>query len=144
MKIPVVFILDEFGESNGVVHPFCSKMCRELFELEDGIETLAENWNYAWGEDPIENHLTSHCIQCGSEIVAPKPKSKELNFWALIFLLERTDFSEPWMGIGFATQFQNKLIAMAWEKVEGDSIRIQAIEHQLQKLGFPKDYKGEL
>lgn len=142
MKIPVVFLLDEFGEA-GTVHPFCSKQCREMFELQDGIETLAEGWNYAWGEDPIENHLSSHCIQCG-KIVAPKPRGKELSFWALIFLLDRTDFSEPWMGIGFATQFQDKLIAMAWEKTENDDIRIQAVELHLQKLGFPKDYKGNL
>lgn len=65
-----------------------------------------------------------------NELVFRRPNSLLFLSWeALLFLIERTDYHEPWMGIGFATTLQNKIVEAAKIKAGDDPIRIGIIEN---------------
>lgn len=58
-----------------------------------------------------------------------------LSWEALIFLLERTNFSEPWMGMGFATKMKETLLGLALEKVGNNPVRLGIFRQLQEKLG---------
>ena len=61
---------------------------------------------------------------------------KNLSWEFLIFLLDRTDFSEPWMGFGSANNFKDELIKTAKKKVKDDSIKDGVLKQILNRKGY--------
>lgn len=63
-KVPVVYEIDENGEANGIVHPFCSESCR--FEGKKTVAADAQARGFTVTDGMDGNMDTqSKCEHCG-------------------------------------------------------------------------------
>ena len=54
-----------------------------------------------------------------------------LSIHALMFLVERTDFREPWLVVGFATEMEDALKQTLEDKKEMESLFTEKIKEQV-------------
>lgn len=87
----------------------CSSRCSTL---RDFLGVLHAEMDIAWNRESVSREQV-HRWSCMIREVLADPVSKNpldgLSQHSLLFLLERCDFSEPWLGIGFASRFKSEI-----------------------------------
>ena len=67
-------------------------------------------------------------------MTGPALLASVLSWEGVVFLLTRTDFHEPWMGIGFATEMKKQLLETAAIKAD-DPVKIGVLAGIKKDLG---------